>query len=101
MTLVKLSIGKSEVYFFFISARLLSHVLTFVLAYFIKRENYKQRCSQGHKARDQGQGRRTQTQGVSNKKKVLKNFFQAIYKLSTIQKNSAVLGPRTEKILRT
>ena len=40
-------------------------------------------------------------QAFSNKKRLLKFFFQAIYKISTIQKKNAVLEPRTGQFLRT
>ena len=65
-------------------------------------------------ARGQGQGPRTQAQVLSKKKRssqkifkrsprknVFRKIFQALHKISTIQKNSVVLEPRTGRFSRT
>ena len=65
-------------------------------------------------ARGQGQGPKTQAQVLSKKKRssqkffwrsppknVFQTIFQALHKILTIQKNSAVLEPRTGQFSRT
>ena len=64
------------------------------------------------KAKDQGQRRQVFSKKEKKsqfflifqaifKKKILKTFIQAIYKILTIQKNSAVVEPRTGQFSKT